>query len=193
MTQRRFAALDRDGTIIFEKHYLSYPDQVELLPGAAQGLRQLSALGLGLIVVTNQSAISRGFFDIRRLDQIHERLYKLLAAEQIHFDGIYFCPHLPDEGCFCRKPQTGLLELAAKELNFDPQESFVIGDNICDIDMGKNARATTLLVRTGYGSQVAAHSDRNPDYIVDGLSEAAQVIEQRILTNKKTVPDGARC
>ena len=81
MAAKRFVVLDRDGTIIVERHYLADPAQVQLLPGAAQGLRKLSALGLGTAVVTNQSAIGRGYFDLPRLDQIHRRLAELLAAE----------------------------------------------------------------------------------------------------------------
>src|SRR5207245_3946349 len=115
MTARRFVALDRDGTITVERNYLSDPDQVELLPGAADGLRKLRQLGLGLIVVTNQSAIGRGFFDATQLERIHERLTALLAAEEVALDGIFACPHLPEQNCRCRKPNTGLLDDAARE------------------------------------------------------------------------------
>ena len=83
MTQRRFAVLDRDGTIIVEHGYLSDPDRVELISGVASGLRKLSALGLGLVVITNQSAVGRGFLDHARLDSIHRRLRELLAAESV--------------------------------------------------------------------------------------------------------------
>ena len=88
MSRRRFVALDRDGTIIVERHYLSSPDQVELLSGAGAGLRAMCALGLGLIIVTNQSAVGRGEFDMARLEEIHGRLRELLAAEDVTIDGI---------------------------------------------------------------------------------------------------------
>ncbi len=81
MSSRRFVLLDRDGTLIVEKHYLSDPDQVELIAGAAEGLRRLAARGLGLVLVTNQSGIGRGFFDAARLAEIHERLLRELRAE----------------------------------------------------------------------------------------------------------------
>ena len=101
---QRFVVLDRDGTINVERHYLSHPDQVELIANAALGLAALNTLGLGLIVVTNQSGVGRGMFDVARLDAIHARLRDLLAAEGVRLDGIYYCPHLPDAGCRCRKP-----------------------------------------------------------------------------------------
>jgi D-glycero-D-manno-heptose 1,7-bisphosphate phosphatase len=193
VSQWRFVALDRDGTIIVERHYLSDPDLVELLPGAASGLRQLRELGLGLVVVTNQSPIGRGYFDETRLELIHQRLVELLAAEGVELDGVYFCPHMPDDNCSCRKPRPGMLKLAAQELNFEPQGCFVIGDNICDIELGQRVGATTFLVRTGYGAQVAAESVASPDYVVDDLQDAAQVIERLLATDERTVADEARC
>jgi D-glycero-D-manno-heptose 1,7-bisphosphate phosphatase len=114
---RPFAILDRDGTIIHERHYLSEPSQVELLPGAAAGLRQLRALGFGLVIVTNQSGLSRGFFDWTRLSQIHARLSQLLAAEDVRLDGIFVCPHLPEHDCRCRKPRPALVTRAAAALH----------------------------------------------------------------------------
>ena len=193
MTQRRFVALDRDGTIITECNYLSNPDQVELIPDAARGLCQMAKLGLGIVVITNQSGIGRGFFDEARLEQIHLRLQDLLAAEGVYLDGIYYCPHTPDAHCLCRKPQTGLLEQAAQELNFNAQDSFVIGDKPCDIELGQRAGATTLLVRTGYGGQVVAEGTATPDYVVDNLLAAAQVIQRQLTTVHRGVTDAARC
>ena len=108
MSKRRFIVLDRDGTIIRECNYLSDPDQVELLPGVADGLRKLRKEDLGLVLVTNQSAIGRGLFDIPRLDQIHQRLQELLLAERIYLDGIYYCPHKPDDCCSCRNNRSHL-------------------------------------------------------------------------------------
>ena len=103
---RRFVILDRDGTICAERHYLSRPDQVELLPGAARGLRALRRLDLGLIVVTNQSGIGRGYFGEADLRAVHAQLRRLLAAEQIALDGVYCCPHLPEDECGCRKKES---------------------------------------------------------------------------------------
>ena len=178
MTNRRFAVLDRDGTIIAERHYLSDPDQVELIPGAAWALRRLRELGLGLTVMTNQSGVGRGYFSEERLGLIHRRMCDLLEAEGVTLDGIYYCPHTPDDGCDCRKPKPGLLERAARELDFDPKTSFVIGDNEGDIGLGLGVGATTLQVRTGYGAKVAAEGRVTAAHLVDDLAEAARVIER---------------
>ncbi len=173
MTRRRFVALDRDGTIIVECQYLSYPDQVELLPGAGAGLRAMRALELGLVIVTNQSAVGRGYFDMARLEAIHGRLRALLAEEGVTVDGIYICPHAPEDGCRCRKPLPTLLQQAARELGFDARDAFVIGDKPCDIEMGRAVGATTLLVRTGYGAEHEAAGVVSADYCVNDLVEAA--------------------
>lgn len=173
--------LDRDGTINIEREYLSDPDQVELLPGAAGGLRHLKELGLGLVVITNQSGVGRGFFDSARLAVINERLCALLGAEGIQLDGIYSCPHRPSEGCTCRKPQPELLEKAAREHQFKPNQAFVIGDKVIDIELGRQVGATTLLVGTGYGAQVRLAAVRMAaiwDYVVDDLEGAAAIIER---------------
>jgi phosphoheptose isomerase len=170
MKKRRFVLLDRDGTLNVKRHYLTDPDDLELLPNTIAGLRHLRELELGLVVITNQSAIGRGFMDMARLQAIHRRFEDLLAREGLALDGIYFCPHTPDDGCQCRKPQAGLALQAAREWRFDPAQSFVIGDGVCD-------DATTLLVRTGDGGQVAASGEAWPDFVVADLGEAARTIE----------------
>jgi D-glycero-D-manno-heptose 1,7-bisphosphate phosphatase len=182
MTHRRFVALDRDGTIIVERNYLSDPAEVELIPRAAEGLRKLQELGLGLIIVTNQSGIRRGFFDVARLELIHERMRRLLAEAGVEIDGIYVCPHTPGDNCDCRKPRPGLLATAANELAFVPRQCFVIGDKPCDIDLGRAVGAVTLLVRTGYGAQVEAAGNANSDYVIDDLLQAAPIIERQLIS-----------
>jgi len=172
--RRRFVVLDRDGTIIEEREYLSQPEQVVLIPGAGAALRKLRQMGFGLVMITNQSGIGRGYFDQAKLELVHERLAQVLQEESVELDGIYVCPHTPDDSCACRKPGTGLMEKAAKELDFDLEGSIVIGDKDCDIDMGRRAGAMTFLVRTGYGAQfenaVAA------DFVVDDLAAATASI-----------------
>jgi histidinol-phosphate phosphatase family protein len=175
--RRRFVVLDRDGTIVVERHYLSDPAEIALIPGAGGALRRLAEMDLGLVMITNQSAIGRGLLDAAGLDRIHERLAELLRDEGVSLDAIYACPHVPEDRCLCRKPGTALLERAAGELGFDPATSFVIGDKACDIDLGRRAGATTLLVETGYGAQTASDPAVAPDYVVGDLGEAARVIE----------------
>ena len=177
---RRYVLLDRDGTINVERNYLSDPEQFELLPGAAEGLLRLSSLGLGLVVVSNQSALGRGYLDIERLEAIHQRMRNLLQQHGVRLSGIYFCPHSPADVCGCRKPEVGLGHRAAADLGFDLTESFVIGDKESDIAFGKRLGATTLLVRTGYGREVELRSQHGADYIIDDLREASSVIAHHL-------------
>jgi D-glycero-D-manno-heptose 1,7-bisphosphate phosphatase len=176
---RRFILLDRDGTIIVERNYLADAALVELLPGAAEGLRNLAAAGFGLVVVTNQSGIGRGYLDWPTLDAIHARMQALLDAEGVRLDGIYVCPHTPDDSCDCRKPKRGLVDQAAARLGFDPTESVVIGDKACDMALGSRIGARTILLRTGYGAETEASGASSPDCVVDGLADAARVIASR--------------
>jgi D-glycero-D-manno-heptose 1,7-bisphosphate phosphatase len=174
--KRRFVILDRDGTIIEEVSYLSDPKQVALIPGAGKALRDLSDMGFGLVVITNQSGVGRGYFDEAQLTRIHDRLLEMLRAEEITLDGLYFCPHIPQDLCLCRKPHTGLIQKASEDLGFDLSGSIVIGDKASDIEMGCRVGALTMLVRTGYGAQVASERKVAPDYIVDDLPAAVGVI-----------------
>jgi D-glycero-D-manno-heptose 1,7-bisphosphate phosphatase len=178
--QRPFVMLDRDGTLIRECHYLSDPDQVEIIAGVVEALGRLSGMGLGLIIVTNQSGIGRGFFTEERLEEIHRRICVGLEREGIHLDGIYYCPHRPDEGCGCRKPSPGLVKKASEELRFKPQESFMVGDNVCDVELGQRVGATTILVRTGHGIRAQENGGIRPDFIVDDLLAAVPLIENRV-------------
>jgi D-glycero-D-manno-heptose 1,7-bisphosphate phosphatase len=182
MKQKRFVILDRDGTIIVECNYLSDPQQVEMIPAVTDGLRQLRKLGLGLVVITNQSGVGRGFFNEVHVGLIHERMCQLLEAEGLYLDGIYFCPHRPEDDCLCRKPKPGLIEKAGRDLGFDPQAAFVIGDKPCDIELGRQVGATTFLVRTGYGAQVAEEGIIIPDYIVEDIQEAADIIKNLLVS-----------
>jgi D-glycero-D-manno-heptose 1,7-bisphosphate phosphatase len=132
-------------------------------------------LGLGLAVVTNQSGLGHGYFDVKDLDAVHRCLGRLLAEGGVRLDGIYVCPHVPEDGCDCRKPQPGLAVAAATELDFDPAAAFVIGDKACDIDLGRRLGAVSLLVRTGYGTDYPTTASQ-PDFVVDDLADATRVI-----------------
>jgi D-glycero-D-manno-heptose 1,7-bisphosphate phosphatase len=138
--------LDRDGTIVVDKHYLSDPDGLELLPHALEGLRELCDLGARLVVVTNQSGVGRGYFPAEAIEPMNERLRELLAEGCVELDGIYVCPHAPDEGCPCRKPGSALFEQAAEELGLELGESFVLGDKDADVEAGRRIGATPILI-----------------------------------------------
>jgi D-glycero-D-manno-heptose 1,7-bisphosphate phosphatase len=132
--------------------------------------------GCRLIVVTNQSAVGRGYMTEARLSEVHERLKALLAAESVQLDSIYACVHTPWDGCRCRKPLTGLVRQAEAEWGFDARSAFMIGDNAADIQLGINAGATTILVRTGYGATLEATNSHRADFVVDGLADAAAYV-----------------
>ena len=173
---RGFVVLDRDGTIIFERHYLSSPDQVEILPGAAEGMKQLIDLGYSLVIVTNQSGLGRGYFTKETLEAVHARLRELLAASGVSIAAIYVCPHTPDDDCDCRKPGTKLIRQAATDLGFEPSACVMVGDKACDIDMGKAVGARTVLVRTGYGARSEA-AGLTANHVVDHLLQLSEILQ----------------
>ncbi len=171
--------LDRDGTLVVERGYLSDPDDLELLPGVPAALRNLKAAGYALIVVSNQSGVGRGLFPRSRVYQAMARLRVALRAHGVEIDAIYFCPHRPEEGCACRKPGVALLERAAEDLQLSLAQSVMIGDKLLDAETGRNAGARGVLVRTGYGRDEEARlggvePGRRPDRVCDDLAAAAK-------------------
>lgn len=159
-----------------EKHYLGDPAGVELLPGAAVGLRELRRLGYRLVLVTNQSGVGRGYFTEADVAAVHARLEALLAAEGARLDGVYCCPHRPEEGCTCRKPATGLVDRACAELGLDPHRSVMIGDKACDIELGSRCGMVTILVQTGYGATETCTRDAT---VADLAAAAAWLAARR--------------
>jgi len=183
--------LDRDGTISREVGYIDNVEDFELYPDAAEALACLQSRGYALIVVTNQSGVARGYFPESRVRAINDRMVELLARAGATIDGVYYCPHL-EEGtvpayavrCSCRKPATGMITQAASEHGIVLPASVMVGDSLSDVECGKNAGLTTVLVRTGYGKNyepvISGLPDREkPDYIADTLRDAASWIVQR--------------
>lgn len=148
--------LDRDGTLVADRGYARRAEEIALLPGAAAAVRGLNARGIAAVLVSNQSGIGRGLFTPQDLAAQHERLIELLAGEGAYLDGIYFCPHRPEEGCGCRKPGGELVLTAARELDLDLTRSYAIGDKAEDADLGERWLAGGLLVRTGMGAGLLA-------------------------------------
>ncbi|WP_461210765.1 D-glycero-alpha-D-manno-heptose-1,7-bisphosphate 7-phosphatase [Desulfocurvus sp. DL9XJH121] len=148
--------LDRDGTVIRDRHYLSDPDGVELLPGAARGLARLAGAGVRLFLASNQSGIGRGYFGLDEHQAVQARLDEVLAGAGVRLAGAAFCPHAPEDGCACRKPATGMWEDLAREHGLDAQATAMVGDKPADVSMGLNAGlAATVLVLTGKGRESA--------------------------------------
>jgi histidinol-phosphate phosphatase family protein len=169
--------LDRDGTLIRETGYLSDPDAVELLPGVARALRNLMEAGYPLIVVSNQSGIGRGMFPASRVHAVMARLREKLREHGVELTAIRFCPHRPEDGCACRKPRPGLLELAAEDLDLSLRDSVTIGDKRIDAGSGRNAGGRGVLVRTGYGREEEMRPGTDvspPDRVCDDLPAAVE-------------------
>jgi len=183
--------VDRDGTLIREVGYLSRVEQIEILPGVPEAIELLRRSGFKVAVVTNQSAVARGFITEGELRKIHRELERQLAGHGAFVDGIYYCPHHPEVGlpeylldCDCRKPRTGMIEAATKDLEIDVRGSYVVGDKIIDIELAHKAGASGILVMTGYGREElkSLSSERKvwPDHIADDMYDAVKwILSQR--------------
>lgn len=161
MAKRRAVFLDRDGTINVEVQYLSRVEDFRFIPGVPWALKRLKDAGFLLVVVTNQSGIGRGYYDEAALKSIHDHMHEELSAFGAAVDACYFCPHHPEQAlgeylreCDCRKPLPGMLLKAARDLDIDLSGSFMIGDKLADVEAGIQAGCRSLLVLTGYGSEV---------------------------------------
>ncbi len=170
--------LDRDGTINEDSGYVSKPGEVVLIKGAVEAIRALNSLGIPVIIITNQSGVGRGYFTEDGLKAVNTRLIELLNDGGARIDGIYYCVHLPDDNCGCRKPKTGLITKAASDLGIDPRLSYVIGDKTSDAGLARNAGAKAVMVRTGHGRKDVQTLLDAPDFVADDIVSAVEwVIE----------------
>jgi D-glycero-D-manno-heptose 1,7-bisphosphate phosphatase len=157
-------------------------EQLRLLPGAGLAIRKLNQLGLKVVVATNQSGVARGYLTEEELDRIHQLLREMLAENGAHLDAIYYCPEMPNSGSACRKPEIGMMEQAAKDLDIDLERSYMVGDMAIDMEMGRRAGTKTILVLTGYGEKARAKGIQ-ADFVARDLAEAAQWIERDLKEN----------
>ena len=179
--------LDRDGTIIEDVGFLRRLDQIALFPWSVDAIRALNRAGLAVVVTTNQAGIARGMFTEAFVDETHRELERRLEAGQARIDAYYYCPHHPTKGvvaeyacvCDCRKPASGMIDRAARDLGLEPARSFVVGDKWLDVGMARAAGARAILVRSGLGAEQErskAPADPDADAIVDNLAAAASWI-----------------
>lgn len=172
--------LDRDGVINEECHYLHRPEDAILVPGAAQAIAMVNRLALPVAVVSNQAGIGRGHYGEPEYQAVTRAIAAMLAEHSAHIDAWYFCPHLPDAGCPCRKPRPGMLLAAAGNLGLELGRSVMVGDNQSNLEAGRAVTARTVLVRTGYGQAVeaalAAQGRELADHIADSLATAIPFI-----------------
>ena len=178
--------LDRDGVINKEVNHISRHENFDLLPGVEDAIRRINASDYRAIVVTNQPVIARGDCSPAMLQEIHNKMETLLGQKGAYLDHIYFCPHHPDRGysgervelkinCQCRKPKTGMIERAVKDLNVDIRKSWLIGDTTIDVLTAHRAGLLSILVETGYAGLDGRHFV-TPDFIVPDLQSAADFI-----------------
>jgi D,D-heptose 1,7-bisphosphate phosphatase len=179
--------LDRDGTLIVNRHYGSNPDEIKLLNGVAEGLVALRRAGYKLLLISNQSGIARGYFDEDDVAKMHDRLQKMLDHHGAALDGVEYCPHHPqgvvhpyNVECSCRKPAPGMLRRAAHKHGVNLSASWMVGDIETDIEAGRRAGARTVLV----GSEISLTS---PDFHAEDFAEAVH----HILTRSNNVTDNA--
>lgn len=173
--------LDKDGTLIENVPYNVRPELIRLLPGVAEGLRALHAAGFRLIVVSNQSGVARGYFPETALIGVRDRLCELLAPADVPLTGFHYCPHHAGGSvaefafdCTCRKPQPGLIRLAASEHRIDLASSWMVGDILDDVEAGRRAGCRTVLIASAAPAETSPW--RLPDHTAPDLEAAARFI-----------------
>lgn len=175
----RAVFLDRDGTLIAERNYLSKIEDVVIFPGAAPALKRLQDAGFKLFIVSNQSGVGRGYFTLADVERINRHINDAFGREGVHFEKIYVAPEAPEQPSRGRKPSPQFLFDAHDEFGLDLSSSYVIGDKLIDLECGWNAGLRkSLLVRTGYGAELerASAPKLAAAVIVDDLPAAAEWI-----------------
>ena len=177
---RRAVFLDRDGTLVEARHYPSRPEELVLVPGVARELVTLREGGYRLVLVSNQSGIGRGLFSERDLARMHAHLGRELRRDGAWLDAYLHCPHVPEDGCACRKPLAGMLYRAARELDIDLARSWMVGDILDDIEAGHRAGCRAVLVDRGT-ERLPASPLRTPDHVASDTPSALRLIECEVM------------
>ena len=179
--------LDRDGTVNEEVGYMRELSMLTLIPGVGRAIKKLNAAGFLVVLVTNQSGVARGYFPESLVGEAHAQLEELLGADGARIDAVYYCPHHPTVGtthhtraCACRKPGTGLIDQAARDLTIDVSRSYMVGDKWSDVELGHRAGAASILVRSGFAADDPGNARpehvADPDFTAHDLAEAADWI-----------------
>jgi D-glycero-D-manno-heptose 1,7-bisphosphate phosphatase len=177
---RRAVFLDRDGTILDEVGYVNHICRYSLYSYSPAAIRRLNDAGLPVMVVSNQSGVSRGFFPESLVHDVHRKLDADLAAAGAHIDAYYFCPHTGADNCPCRKPKTGMMEDARRAHNLRFDGSFMIGDRGIDMEMAHTAGVRSILLLSGYGHgdyEYHRHEwSKQPEFVVETLADAVEIV-----------------
>lgn len=172
---KKVAILDRDGTICEENGYIPTGGELKILPYAAEAIKRLNDDGWIVVGASNQSGVARGYTTKAWVEQVNQHMIAKLAQQGAKLERVYFCPHHPLEDCGCRKPRPGMIEQIMKDYQVGRAECVMVGDKDCDVEMGKAAGLTTVLVLTGYGEQTHGQfvGEKAPDYSAKNLLDAA--------------------
>lgn len=165
--------IDRDGTLIEEVNFLHRVEDLRFFDYTDESVKLLKEKGFLVIIATNQSGIARNVYSEEDMHGIHKAIQNKLTSK---IDAFYFCPHLPDAGCSCRKPNLGMIEQACQDFEIDLENSWMIGDKKLDVELGHNAKIKTALVLTGYGEKHLPQLKQKPDVIAKTLIEAVSEI-----------------
>ena len=173
--------LDRDGTLNVDHGYVHQIDDFQFIEGSIEALQELKNMGYLLVLVTNQSGIARGYFSEDQFLSLTEWMDWSLADRGVDLDGIYYCPHHPEgqgefkQDCDCRKPKAGMLLQAIKELNIDPEQSFMVGDKIEDLQAGFAAKVRSkVLVKTG--KTITQEGEELADFVLESIAELPRIV-----------------
>jgi heptosyltransferase II len=181
--------LDRDGTVNRDTGYITSPQELDLLSGVVEAVARLNRAGAKVVLVTNQSAIARGFITVDQLQTIHAVLLSRLEAGGARLDAVYYCPHHPNDGCRCRKPQPAMIHRAAADLALDLSRAYVIGDQPRDIELARQVGARAVLVLSGQTIRAAVHdmepSGIAPDFVAEALGDAVEWIFRDANTSRQ--------
>jgi D-glycero-D-manno-heptose 1,7-bisphosphate phosphatase len=187
---------DRDGTLVHDPGYLNHPDQVQVVDGAAEALKEFQVLGYKTIVASNQSGVARGIVTVEMLERIHDRLRELLAAKGAALDAIYYCPYHPEgvvpeytKESDWQKPKPGMLLAAAQEMDLDLTRSWMIGDSDRDVEAGRSAGCKTILISSAHSDPGRRHESR-PDFVAVNLREAVNIVKRhhRAVQDRRIIP-----
>lgn len=185
--QTKAAFIDRDGNLIHEVGYISSLKKIKFYSSSIKAMKLLKAAGYKVIVVTNQSGVARGYIKETFVKEVHKHITAFLKKYFLKIDAYYYCPHHPKKAvlkkylkdCDCRKPKIGMIKAAQKKFNIDLKQSFVIGDKLTDVHLGKNAKMKTALVLTGYGKEekklIKSAYDK-PDFIAKDFYQAVKFL-----------------
>lgn len=168
--------LDRDGTLNEHVEYLGDPTKFKLLPGVIEAIKGFNDLGYRVAVITNQPGIGMGYFSLEDFYRVNRELLAPIGKAGARIDKVYFCPHSHAENCSCRKPKTGMLERAVKDLNVDLSQSYVIGDTTVDLELARRAGIRSILVSTGLGGSDKSFEGK-PDHKVATILEAYSLVK----------------